>query len=78
MLVVQSALAIPDVQCFVPGRRHPDQPGLEEVGLDLYVMAFAFLYSYLLWKRARQRLFIYYPFAYRLGLVVSIGLQMAR
>lgn len=53
--------------------------GFEEIGLDLYVVAaLAVLSSYLLWKRGRQPLFIYYTFAYWLGLVASIGLQMAR
>ena len=53
--------------------------GFEEIGLDLYVVALlAILSSYLLWKRGRQPLFIYYTFAYWLGLVASIGLQVAR
>ena len=53
--------------------------GFEEIGLDLYVVALlAILSSYLLWKRGRQPLFIYYTFAYWLGLVASIGLQVLK
>ena len=53
--------------------------GFEEIGLDLYVVGLlAVLSSYLLWKRGKQPLFIYYTFAYWVGLVASVGLQMAR
>ena len=53
--------------------------GFEEIGLDLYVVALlAILSSYLLWKRGRQPLFIYYTFAYWLGLGASIGVQVLR
>lgn len=53
--------------------------GFEEIGLDLFVVALlAILSSYLLWKRGRQPLFIYYTFAYWLGLVGSIAGQVVR
>ncbi|NOT04040.1 MAG: hypothetical protein HOP27_05520 [Anaerolineales bacterium] len=47
--------------------------GFEEIGLDLYVVALlAILSTYLLWKRGRQPLFIYYVSAYWLGLIGSL------
>lgn len=53
--------------------------GFEEIGLDLYIVAgLALLSSYLLWKRGRQPLFIYYTAAYWLGLVASLGAQLVR
>ena len=53
--------------------------GFEEIGLDLYVVALlAILSVYLLWRRGKQPLFIYYTAAYWLGLVVSIIAQMMR
>jgi hypothetical protein len=51
----------------------------EEIGLDLYVVAFLSLISaYLLWRRGRQPMFIYYTIAYWLGLVGSLIAQMLR
>ena len=47
--------------------------GFEEIGLDLYIVAFlAVLSAYLLWRRGKQPLFIYYTAAYWLGLVASL------
>ena len=51
--------------------------GFEEIGLDLYVVALlAILSTYLLWKRGRQPLFIYYTSAYWLGLIGSLIAQI--
>ena len=53
--------------------------GFEEIGLDLYVVALlAVVSAFLLWKRGRQPMFIYYAAAYWLGLVVSFIAQMIR
>ena len=53
--------------------------GFEEIGLDLYIVfALAILSVYLLWKRGRQPLFVYYTAAYWLGLVGSLFAQMSR
>jgi len=53
--------------------------GFEEIGLDLYVVALlAALSLYLLWKRGRQPLFVYYTAAYLLGLVASFVAQASR
>lgn len=53
--------------------------GFEEIGLDLYVVALlAILSAYLLWKRGKQPLFIYYTTAYVLGLIASFGGQVMR
>lgn len=53
--------------------------GFEEIGLDLYVVAaLALLAAWLLWKRGRQPLFIYYTAAYWLGLLGSLVFQAAR
>jgi hypothetical protein len=53
--------------------------GFEEIGLDLYIVAaLAVLSTYLLWKRGRQPLFIYYTAAYWLGLVGSLIAQAVR
>lgn len=53
--------------------------GFEEIGLDLYVVALlAILSAYLLWKRGKQPLFIYYTTAYMLGLIASFGAQVMR
>ena len=53
--------------------------GFEEIGLDLYVVALlAFLSVYLLWKRGRQPMFIYYTAAYWFGLVGSLVAQALR
>lgn len=44
----------------------------EEIGLDLYVVALLALLSLgLLWRRGAQPLFIYYAFAYSIGLVAT-------
>jgi hypothetical protein len=53
--------------------------GFEEIGLDLYVVALlAILSAYLLWRRGRQPLFLYYTVAYWLGLIASFVAQAMR
>lgn len=53
--------------------------GFEEIGLDLYVAAFlALISAYLLWKRGRQPMFVYYTSAYWLGLAGSLLAQGLR
>jgi len=53
--------------------------GFEEIGLDLYVVALlAILSAYLLWRRGRQPLSIYYTIAYWLGLIASFVAQITR
>ena len=53
--------------------------GFEEIGFDLYVVALlAFISTYLLWRRGRQPMFIYYTIAYWLGLVGSLIAQALR
>lgn len=53
--------------------------GFEEIGLDLYVVALlAIISAYLLWRRGRQPMFIYYTIAYWLGLVGSLIAQVLR
>jgi hypothetical protein len=53
--------------------------GFEEIGLDLYVVALlALISAYLLWKRGRQPMFVYYTIAYWLGLIASLIAQAFR
>jgi hypothetical protein len=53
--------------------------GFEEIGLDLYIVAaLALLSAYLLWKRGKQPLFIYYTSVYWLGLIASFVAQALR
>jgi len=53
--------------------------GFEEIGLDLYVVALlAVVSAFLLWRRGRQPMFIYYTSAYWLGLIASIVAQAMR
>ena len=53
--------------------------GFEEIGLDLYVVALlALISAYLLWRRGRQPMFIYYTMAFWLGLVGSAIAQILR
>ena len=53
--------------------------GFEEIGLDLYVVALlALISAYLLWRRGRQPMFVYYTVAYWLGLVGSLVAQALR
>lgn len=53
--------------------------GFEEIGLDLYVVALLALVSvYLLWRRGRQPMFVYYTIAYFLGLFGSLIAQVLR
>ena len=53
--------------------------GFEEIGLDLYIVALlAILSVYLLWRRGKQPLFIYYTAAYWLGLAASFIAQAMR
>jgi hypothetical protein len=53
--------------------------GFEEIGLDIYVVAFlALISAYLLWRGGRQPMFIYYTIAYWLGLLGSVIAQGLR
>lgn len=53
--------------------------GFEEIGLDLYVVALlALISTFLLWRRGRQPMFIYYTAAYWLGLIGSLLAQTMR
>ena len=53
--------------------------GFEAIGLDLYVVAvLAILSAYLLLRRGRQPMFIYYTIAYWLGLAGSLIAQILR
>lgn len=53
--------------------------GFEEIGLDLYIVALLALVStYLLWRRGRQPMFVYYTVAYWLGLIGSLIAQAVR
>lgn len=53
--------------------------GFEEIGLDLYVVALlAFFSAFLLWRRGKQPMFIYYTAAYWLGLIGSLLAQAVR
>lgn len=53
--------------------------GFEEIGLDLYVVALLALVSaYLLWRRGRQPMFVYYTAAYWFGLIGSLIAQIFR
>jgi hypothetical protein len=53
--------------------------GFEEIGLDLYVVALlALISAYLLWRRGRQPMYVYYSFAYWLGLIASFLAQALR
>lgn len=53
--------------------------GFEEIGLDLYIVALlAILSAYLLWRRGREPLFIYYTAAYWFGLIASFAAQVMR
>lgn len=53
--------------------------GFEEIGLDLYVVALLALVSaYLLWKRGKQPMFLYYTAAYWVGLIGSLVAQTMR
>lgn len=53
--------------------------GFEEIGLDLYVVALlALTATYLLWRRGRQPMFVYYTIAYWLGLAGSLIAQLLR
>jgi len=53
--------------------------GFEEIGLDLYIVALlALISAYLLWRRGKQPMFIYYTIAYWLGLIGSVIAQALR
>ena len=53
--------------------------GFEEIGLDLYIVALlALISAYLLWRRGKQPMFIYYTAAYWLGLIGSLIAQTLR
>lgn len=53
--------------------------GFEEIGLDLYVVALlALISTFLLLRRGKQPMFIYYTIAYWLGLITSLGAQALR
>jgi hypothetical protein len=52
---------------------------VEEIGLDLYVVTLlALISTYLLLRRGRQLMFVYYTVAYWLGLIASIIAQTFR
>lgn len=52
--------------------------GFEEIGLDLYIVAFlAVISAFLLQRRGKQPMFIYYTSAYWLGLIGSLIAQAA-
>jgi hypothetical protein len=51
----------------------------EEIGLDLYVVvALAALSLYLLWRKRRQPLVVYYSTAYTAGLIVTVIIKLVR
>jgi hypothetical protein len=51
----------------------------ETIGLDLYIVALlAILSAFMLWRRGKQPLFVYYTAAYWLGLVASMIAQALR
>lgn len=53
--------------------------GFEEIGLDLYIVALlAIIATFLLQKRGKQPMFIYYTSAYWLGLAGSLIAQFTR
>ncbi len=53
--------------------------GFEEIGFDLYIVALlAIVAAFLLWRRGKQPMFIYYTSAYWLGLVGSLLAQILR
>jgi len=53
--------------------------GFEEIGLDLYVVALlAVISAFMLWKRGKQPMFIYYTAAYWIGLAGSLIAQVMR
>ena len=53
--------------------------GFEEIGLDLYVVTLlALISTYLLLRRGRQPMFVYYTVAYWLGLIASLIAQAFR
>jgi hypothetical protein len=53
--------------------------GFEEIGLDLYVVALlALISAYLLCRRGRQPMFIYYTIAYWFGLLSALLAQSFR
>lgn len=61
------------------GAAVPANPGFEEIGLDLYIVAYLALISiHLLWRPGRQPMFIYYTVACRLGLVGTVVAQSIR
>lgn len=53
--------------------------GFEEIGLDLYIVALlAVVAAFLLWRRGKQPMFIYYTSAYWFGLIGSLLAQIVR
>ena len=53
--------------------------GFETIGLDLYIVALlAIVAAFLLWRRGKQPMFIYYTSAYWLGLIGSLIAQAMR
>ena len=53
--------------------------GFEEIGLDLYVVTLlAIISAFMLWKRGKQPMFIYYTAVYWLGLTGSLIAQALR
>ena len=78
-VVTNRDIALLSLNAFFLGAAVLANLGFEEIGLDLYVVALlAGISAYLLWKRGRQPMFIYYTIAYWLGLVASVTAQVLR
>ena len=72
-------LALPSLNAIFLGAGVFANLGFEEIGLDLYMVALlALTGTYLLWRRGRQPMFVYYTIAYWLGLVASLIAQSLR
>lgn len=77
--ITTSDIALLALNAFFLGLAVLANLGFEEIGLDLYVVALlAMISTYLLWKRGRQPMFIYYTIAYWLGLIASLTAQALR
>lgn len=72
-------IALLAVNAFFLGAAVLANLGFEEIGLDLYIVTFlAAISAYLLWRRGRQPMFLYYTIAYWLGLIGSLLAQAMR
>lgn len=77
--VSNTDIALLTLNAFFLGMAILTNLGFEEIGLDLYIVALlALISAYLLWRRGRQPMFIYYTIAYWLGLVGSLIAQSMR